>query len=53
MAGDLTTWKPLPWVGVSIVVLLVLGSVNPKLGGWLLLVLVIGMVSAARGRGMI
>lgn len=38
------------WVGMAIVLLLVIANVAPKLGGWLLIVVVMGMLYAAHGR---
>lgn len=41
------------WVGMAIMVLLIVANVAPKLGGWLLIVVVMGMVYAGHERGLV
>lgn len=38
------------WVVMAIVLLLVLANIDPAIGGWLLIVVVVSMVFAAHGR---
>jgi len=38
------------WVGIAIILLLIIANVDPKLGGWLLIVVVMGMIYAAHAR---
>ena len=33
------------WVVIAIILLLVIGSADPKVGGWLLVIIVLGMVT--------
>jgi hypothetical protein len=45
--------KPFAWVLLGILLVLVLGSVAPRVGGGVLLLIVLGMVYSANQRGLI
>lgn len=38
------------WVGMAIILLLIIANVDGRLGGWLLIVVVMGMIYAAHTR---
>lgn len=44
------TVAPIAWVAVAVSLVLIIAAVNPRLGGWLLIVLVMGMVYGAHKR---
>lgn len=48
-----TTVKPVAWVAAAITLVLVIAAADSRLGGWLLIVLVMGMVYAAHARGYV
>lgn len=41
------------WAGFGILLLLIISSVNAKLGGWLILLIVVSMVYGAHTRGLL
>ena len=43
----------LAWVAVAIMLLIIIAYTDPKVGGWLLIVTVVGMIYAARDRKLI
>lgn len=41
------------YVGIAIILLLIIANVDPTIGGWLLIVVVMSMVYAAHQRGYV
>lgn len=47
------TVPALAWWGIGVVLLLIIAQINQRLGGWLLLITVLGLLANSRQKGMI